>query len=180
MVSQWRSSVNLHNCNTLEHHWKTIGSTLETHWLPAILTPVAFQCTLGSRFLAHWIATGLPLDYHWLRVGAILICWNGNHMNISHIQVSGIYNASQDVSRLSLCCASSWTGDDEVASIHWYNQYIISLTLWQYGYPALTKRNNRMWDNKSRDSTKHEKSNPQKQDHLPIWCYTTDLIIQVG
>ena len=56
-------------------HWKTTGSTLEhtgntleTHWLPTILSPVAFQCTLGSKFQAHWIATGLPLEYHWLRV----------------------------------------------------------------------------------------------------------------
>ena len=42
-------------------HWKTNGSTLETHWLPTFLSPVAFQCTLGSKFQAHWIATGRPL-----------------------------------------------------------------------------------------------------------------------
>ena len=64
MVSQWRSSVNLHNWNTLEGHWKTTGSTLATK----IISPVAFQCTLGSKFQAHWIATGLPLEDHWLRV----------------------------------------------------------------------------------------------------------------
>ena len=68
MVSQWRSSVNLHIWNTLKHHWKTTGSTLERHWLPAILNPVALQCALGSKFQAHWIDTGLPLNYHWLRV----------------------------------------------------------------------------------------------------------------
>ena len=51
-------------------HWNTTGSTLETHWLPTILSPVAFQCTLGSKFQAHRIATGLPLEYHWLRVRA--------------------------------------------------------------------------------------------------------------
>ena len=61
VVSQWWSSVNLHNWNTLEHHWKTTGSTLETYWLQTILSPVAFQCTLGSKFEAHWIATELPL-----------------------------------------------------------------------------------------------------------------------
>ena len=33
---------------TLDHHWKIIGKTLETHWLPTILSPVAFQYTLGS------------------------------------------------------------------------------------------------------------------------------------
>ena len=48
VVFQWQSSVNLHNWNTLEDHWKTIGTTLETHWLSTILAPVAFQCTLGS------------------------------------------------------------------------------------------------------------------------------------
>ena len=42
-------------------HWKTTGSTLETHWLPTILSPVAFQCILVSKFQAHWIATGRPL-----------------------------------------------------------------------------------------------------------------------
>ena len=50
VVSQWRSSVNLHNWNTLEDHWKHTG-----------ISPVAFQCTLGSKFQAHWIATGRPL-----------------------------------------------------------------------------------------------------------------------
>ena len=50
-------------------HENTTGKPLETHWLPTIISPVAFQCTLGSkRFQAHWIATGLPLNYHWLRV----------------------------------------------------------------------------------------------------------------
>ena len=68
VVFQWRSSVNLHNWNTLEGHWKTTGSTLGTQWLPTILSPAAFQCTLGTKCQAHWIATGLPLNYHWLRV----------------------------------------------------------------------------------------------------------------
>ena len=61
MVSQGQFSVNLHNWNTLEDHWKTTESTLETHWLPKILSPVAFQCTLRSKFQAHGIATELPL-----------------------------------------------------------------------------------------------------------------------
>ena len=58
-------------------HWKTTGkpledywNTLETHWLPTIRSPVAFQCTLGSKFQAHWIATGRPLEDHWLKVRA--------------------------------------------------------------------------------------------------------------
>ena len=31
-VSQWWSSVNLHNWNTLEDHWKATGRPLEAHW----------------------------------------------------------------------------------------------------------------------------------------------------
>ena len=78
VVSQWRSNVNLH---TLEHtgtplegHWKTTGSTMETHWLPTILSPGAFQCTLEFRFQAHCIATGMPLNYHCLRVRDVSSC----------------------------------------------------------------------------------------------------------
>ena len=48
VVFWWQSSVNLHNWKTLEGHWKTNETTLETHCLPTILVPVAFQCTLGS------------------------------------------------------------------------------------------------------------------------------------
>ena len=73
VVSQWRPSVNLHSWNTLEDHWKGIARPLETHWLPTILSPVAFQCTLGSKLQAHWIASGMPLDCHWLRVRAAII-----------------------------------------------------------------------------------------------------------
>ena len=69
VVSQQQSSGNLHNWNTLEDHWKTTECTLETHWLPTIDSPVTFQCTLGSKFQAQWIVTGLPLNYHWLGVG---------------------------------------------------------------------------------------------------------------
>ena len=68
VVFQWRSSVNLHNWNTLEDDWKATGKPLEDHWKHTGISPVAFQCTLGSKFQAHWIATGLPLEDHWLRV----------------------------------------------------------------------------------------------------------------
>ena len=61
VVSQWRSSVNLHNWNTLEDHWKATGRPMEDHWKHTGISPVAFQCTLGSKFQAHWIATGRPL-----------------------------------------------------------------------------------------------------------------------
>ena len=54
--------------STLGCHWKTTGSTLKTHWLPTIISPVASQCILRYKFQAHGIATGLPLNYHWLRV----------------------------------------------------------------------------------------------------------------
>ena len=51
-------------------HRKTTGKPLEDHWKHTGISPVAFQCTLGSKFQAHWIATGLPLEDHWLRVRA--------------------------------------------------------------------------------------------------------------
>ena len=65
---QWCSSGDPVVICIIGTHWKTTGRPLETHWLLTILYPVAFQCTLGSKFQAHWIAIGLPLDYHWLRV----------------------------------------------------------------------------------------------------------------
>ena len=74
VVSQWQSSVHLHNWNTLEDHWKSTGRPLEDHWKHTGISPVAFQCTLGSKFQAHWIATGLPLEDHWLRVRGTNLC----------------------------------------------------------------------------------------------------------
>ena len=50
--THWKSTGN---------HWNHTGTTLEQHWPPTILSPVAFQCTLGSKFQVHWIATGRPL-----------------------------------------------------------------------------------------------------------------------
>ena len=48
LMSQWQSSVNLHNLNTLEDHWshKYTGVLLEQHWLmlAASGVPVAIQC----------------------------------------------------------------------------------------------------------------------------------------
>ena len=63
--TQWCSSVNLHNWNTLEDHWKATERPLEAHWkhwLPTFLFPVAFQCTLGSKFHAHRIAPRVRVD----------------------------------------------------------------------------------------------------------------------
>ena len=59
-VSEWRSSVNLHNWNTgtpLEDHWKTTGNALATNNSFSSGIPVY----TGSKFKAHWIATGLLL-----------------------------------------------------------------------------------------------------------------------
>ena len=48
VVFQWRSSVNLHNWNTLEDHWshRYTGMPLEPHWLMLAPSgiPVAIQC----------------------------------------------------------------------------------------------------------------------------------------
>ena len=59
--TQWCSSGNPVLICIIGTYWKTTGRPLETHWLPTFLSPVAFQCTLGSKFQAHWIATGRPL-----------------------------------------------------------------------------------------------------------------------
>ena len=62
VVSQWQSSVNLHNWNTLEHHWKCTGyQQFFLQWHSSV--------HLGL----NWIATGLPLDYHWLMVRDLTI-----------------------------------------------------------------------------------------------------------
>ena len=55
--TQWCPSGHPVLISIIGTHWKTTGKPLEAHWL----SPVAFQCTLGSKFQAHWIATGRPL-----------------------------------------------------------------------------------------------------------------------
>ena len=58
-ITQWCPSCNpmlvgLHNWNTPEDHWKATGRPLEAHWkhtgYKKNVSPVAFQCTLGSKF----------------------------------------------------------------------------------------------------------------------------------
>ena len=63
---------------TLPHQLYTLGvacwevtwpNDLQTRFCQYIgISPVAFQCTLGSKVQAHWIATGLPPEDHWFRV----------------------------------------------------------------------------------------------------------------
>ena len=98
---QWKSCVNLYNWNILENQWshKYTWMPLEPHWLmlassgipmliciigthwkiigrpledPTILSPVAFQCTLGffvpGTLDCQWIATEL----HWLSVRGVI------------------------------------------------------------------------------------------------------------
>ena len=66
---QLQISGNLHSKNILEDHWKTTGMPLEQHWLLSSLSLAVFQCKLVTKFQAHWIATGLQLNYQG-RVGA--------------------------------------------------------------------------------------------------------------
>ena len=42
-------------------HWNTTGRPLEDHWKHTGYQQFFLQCTLGSKFQAHWIATELPL-----------------------------------------------------------------------------------------------------------------------
>ena len=62
VIFQCQFDGNLHTWNTLEDHWKHTGGTLETHWRPTILSPVAFQCTLGTNFQAYWIDTSFATE----------------------------------------------------------------------------------------------------------------------
>ena len=62
--TQWCLSGNPVLIHIIGAHWKTTGmpledhgSTLETHWLLTVLTPVEFQCTPGTKIHAHWITT---------------------------------------------------------------------------------------------------------------------------
>ena len=86
VVSQWQSSVDLHNWNTLEDHWshKYTGMPLEPHWLMLAPSgePVAIQWkhTGYQQSLHLWHSsvhwglnprhTGLPLNYYWITKGS--------------------------------------------------------------------------------------------------------------
>ena len=48
-------------------HWTTTGKPLETHWLPKFFLHTSVYWDLSSRH------TGLPLNYHWLRVREVCI-----------------------------------------------------------------------------------------------------------
>ena len=71
VITQWSSSGNpvliciigTHR-RRLEDHWEHTENTLATNNSFSSGIPVY----TGSKFQAHWIATGLPLNYHWLRV----------------------------------------------------------------------------------------------------------------
>ena len=59
--TQWCSSGDPVLICIIGTHWKTTRKPLEDHWKHTGISPVLFQCTLGSKFQAHWIATGRPL-----------------------------------------------------------------------------------------------------------------------
>ena len=59
--TQWCSSGDPVLICIIGTHWKTTWKPLEDHWKHTGISPVAFQCTLGSKFQAHWIASGRPL-----------------------------------------------------------------------------------------------------------------------
>ena len=76
--SQWRSSGNLHNWNTLEHHCKVTGTPLEAHWKRTGYQQFFFQSyssehwglsstlTLRQCTLAGPVYSGMLLGCHWL------------------------------------------------------------------------------------------------------------------
>ena len=94
VVSQWRSSVNLHNRNTLEDHWKATGRPLEEPWKHTVYQ----QSFLQWHSSIHWGLssrhTGWPLEDHWLRV-RVLIPTNynwGTHCVLVFILAQNIHS----------------------------------------------------------------------------------------
>ena len=76
MVSQWRSSVNLHNWNTLEDNWKATGRQLEDYW----------EHTGYQQFFLQWHYWGLSagtLDCHWIATARTLVQGKGYDTLIS-------------------------------------------------------------------------------------------------
>ena len=69
-IVQWSSSGNPVLIYIIGTHWKSTGGPLYAHWLPTILSTVALKSTLGSKFQANRIATGLPLNCHWIATGS--------------------------------------------------------------------------------------------------------------
>ena len=61
VVTQWRFSVNLHNWNTREDHWKATGRPLEAHRHFSSGIPVYTGVLVPGTLDCHWIATGRPL-----------------------------------------------------------------------------------------------------------------------
>ena len=94
MVSQWQSSVSLHNWNTLEDHWKATGKPLEDHWKHTGYQQFLFQWHssvhwgLGSRH------TGLPPEDDWLRVRVCLNDCRAQCLSITSTQWSLTYMVS--------------------------------------------------------------------------------------
>ena len=70
VVFQWRSSVNLHNWNTLEHHWGATGRPLEAHWKHACYQQFFLQWHSSEHWGLISRHTGLPLDCHWITTGS--------------------------------------------------------------------------------------------------------------
>ena len=70
VVSQWRSSVNLHNWNTLEDHWKATGRPLEDHWKHTGYQHFFLQWHSSVHWGLSSRHTGLPLDCHWKNTGS--------------------------------------------------------------------------------------------------------------
>ena len=70
VMSQRRSSVNLHNWNTLEHRWKDTEKPLESHWKHTGYQQFFLQWHSSVHWGLNSRHTGLPLDCHWITTGS--------------------------------------------------------------------------------------------------------------
>ena len=62
VVSQWQSSVNLHDLNTLEDHWNITGRPVEAHWKHTGYPKFFLQWHRSVHWGPSSRHTGLPLN----------------------------------------------------------------------------------------------------------------------
>ena len=68
--TQWWPSVNLHNWNTLEDHWKATGRPLDPQWNHTGYQQFFLQWHSSVHWRLSSRYTGLPLDCHWKTTGS--------------------------------------------------------------------------------------------------------------
>ena len=111
VVSQLQSSVNWHNWNTVDDHWKATGRPLDAHWNHTGYQQFCLQwhsiLHWGLNFRhtgCHWIATELQLAqgkgvYQWFQdLSHVLVPPCGDNVNQYHTHLLLIFLLGQGTS----------------------------------------------------------------------------------